>query len=1775
MSRGGVLQLECFLRDAMAATRSLEELHDAVTVHGAITPAWLRGKSSQAQAGTPQARAELWPYLAPEQTGRLQRPVDARSDLYALGVVLFEHLTGELPFEADDPLEWAHRHLAMPPRRPRAIDPAVPQMIERIVLRLLEKDPDDRYQTAGGLLHDLERCLDAWSKAGTIPPFELGQRDHSERLSVPQKVYGRERERRLLLDGFAAVRDGHGPRVLLVAGEAGVGKSALVQELAGPVASAGGFLVSGKFEDSPLGVPYAPIADGFGDLVALILAGRETQLAAWRERLKAAVDRNARVLTDLVPQLDLVLGPQPEVEALSSIAAQRRFTSAFRAFAGVFATAEHPLVLLLDDLQWADAASLELLIQLAGDRLLRWLLLVGVYRDDDSRSDPIAALSARLRDSGTPVETVRLGSLEAAPLTELLADALDMDAAVCEPLQALLYERTGGNPLFFNQLLAELRGAKLLRFDRDRQTWSWDASAIERAPVSGNLAGLLTERLKGAPPDLRRTLNTAACLGGTFDAALLERVSPGAGDQLARSIEAAVRSRFLVRTEDGYRFSHDRVREAAYAAIAPESLPSLHLRIGRALLSGGADLFETVAQLDRGRSALATSQERLELARLNRLAAERARAASAFDAVSEYCAAGLELLGADGWAHEHELTFWLTRERADAELCGGHLEEAARLLSEATAGAQTRLERTLCARIALDLNATAGVTAKGLEVAIEVLRTYGWPLSLHPDSADEVEQSMWERLGGRPIETFLELPAADDRELAAAVDLLARAGPHAYILDPPLHRVLACLVVDLTLEHGVFPASPWGLAAYGFELSCDERYADGDRLARIALALVDRHALLSQRAFVCTLLGQLTWTRELRDAAEIARGGIASGIQSGDLLGAGFCGWALCVAEFAAGTELDGVERELDEALAFRARFAAQADTLISLRQLVAALRGATERVAVLTGPGLDQAELEASLEAPSPHTRTWFRAHLLQAQVFGGEFVEALRSSDRLMPLPRSLRGFRVQADGAFFGALAIAGCDPQVREERLEQLRAYAQRLERWASTCPGNFGAQASLAAAEVARAEGRLGDAHESFALATVQAHRHRQPHVAALAHESAARLDREEGHERRALAHIRDAIECYREWGATAKVQALEQEFPLAPKGGFTRDDTLDALAVAKASQAISGEVTHERVLERLLETVIMHSGARGGTLLLCGEHATSIAATAERTSTGVSVTVHDPPLEPTPELVPETAINYVTRTREPLVIGDASTRKPFDADPYIAGRRVRSLLCIPILAHRELRGLLCLENDLVADTFTTQRLAALDLITAQAVISLENASLYGALRGEIAERRRYESELRYLADHDWLTGLLNRRRFREELDRELARAKRSKVSGAVLSIDLDSFKYVNDSQGHSVGDELIATVGALLARRVRRTDVLARIGGDEFAVILPEVTESEAELVADELLEAVRSELSFSAAGAPRPVTASIGIAVFSATSDLSAEELLMEADMAMYDAKEAGRDRAAYYGDVDERQERMQARVTWGERIRQALADDRFTLVAQPILALNGDRHPRHEILVRMLGEDGDLIPPAAFLAIAERMELIDRIDRWVARSTIRLLAREQRDGHELRLHVNVSPLSIVDDALPALIADELRSAGADGRGLCFEITETAAIRNMDQARRFAAQVADLGCEFALDDFGSGFASFYYLKHLPFDYLKIDGEFIRDLARNPTDQLVVKSISEIAHGLGKRTIAEFVGDSRTIELLERYGVDYAQGFHIGMPAAVTEIDLSRRPAAG
>src|SRR6266511_2148544 len=611
----------------------------------------------------PESIAGTLAYMAPEQTGRMNRSIDSRSDLYALGVTLYEMLTGSLPFTATDPMEWVHCHIARQPVPPGERLKGIPGPVSAIVMKLLAKTAEERYQTAAGLERDLRRCLAQWEADRRIDAFPLGQQDRPDRLLIPEKLYGRDREIEKLLASFDRVIKGGTPELVLVAGYSGIGKSSVVNELHKVLVPPRGLFASGKFDQYKRDIPYATLAEAFQKLIQSLLGKSEAELARWRDALREALDPNGQLIVDLVPKLELIIGNQRPVPELSPQDAQRRFQFVLRRFLGVFARPEHPLALFLDDLQWLDAATLDLLEDLLTRSELRHLMLIGAYRDNEvTAAHPLTRRLEAIRNAGVPVQEVRLAPLAREDMGQLIADALRCEPAGADPLTELVREKTGGNPFFVIQFIAALADEGLLMFDHQAARWSWDLERIHAKGYTANVADLMVGKLNRLPAATQQGLQQLACLGNGADLATLALVRGTSEEEVHRDLWEAVRLELIERLDSAYRFVHDRVREAAYSLIPEQSRADAHLRIGRLLAAHTPPekreelIFEIVNQLNRGVALIASEDERERLAEFNLIAGERAKNATAYASALTYLGAGRALLPEDCWERCAALT---------------------------------------------------------------------------------------------------------------------------------------------------------------------------------------------------------------------------------------------------------------------------------------------------------------------------------------------------------------------------------------------------------------------------------------------------------------------------------------------------------------------------------------------------------------------------------------------------------------------------------------------------------------------------------------------------------------------------------------------------------------------------------------------------------------------------------------------------------------------------------------------------------------------------------------------------------------------------------------------------------------------------------------------------------------------------------------------------------------------------------------------------------------
>src|ERR1700760_3732912 len=743
---GRPLDVLHFLRIAIPLAGALRHVHERGLIHKNIKPANVlvngatgavkftgfgiasRLARERQAPDPPETIAGTLAYMAPEQTGRMNRSVDSRSDLYALGVTFYELLTGALPFTAADPIELIHSHIAREPVPPGELASAVPAPLSMIVMKLLAKTAEERYQTAAGVEADLRKCLTAWESIGRIDPFPLGLEDASERLMIPEKLYGREREIATLLAAFDRVVMHGGSELVLVSGYSGIGKSSVVNELHKVIVLPRGIFISGKFDLRLRDTPHSTLAQAFQGPIQQLLNGHTNNIARWRDAIKEAVGNQGRLLTDLIPDLVRLIGPQPTVAVLSPVDAEPRFQTVFQRFVGVFARAEHPLVIFVDDLQWLDPATLTLIEYLLLHPDTRHLLLIGAYRDNEVDSaHPLMLKLEALRRAGAKVDRIVLGPLSVDNVNQLLCDALRRAPDEMRPFAELVHKRSRGNPFFAGQFLTSLAEEALVEFDPHSRPWTWNIDALGDKKLSDNPVDLMIGRLRRLSPEAQEALKLLACLGNHADFTTLAKLRSESDEAMHASFRDAVRAGAAVPREGSYRFFHDRVQEAAYALMPAEGRAGHHLRIARLLVAETAPemiaekIYDLVNQLNLGSALISEWPEKVRTAELNFVAGRKAKASTAYAAASTYLAAGIAVLSDEGWQRSYDLTLGLFLERAECEILNSNLEQAAGLVEVLLIKARSKIDHAEICRLRIMLQLRQGNYAPAVRSALECL----------------------------------------------------------------------------------------------------------------------------------------------------------------------------------------------------------------------------------------------------------------------------------------------------------------------------------------------------------------------------------------------------------------------------------------------------------------------------------------------------------------------------------------------------------------------------------------------------------------------------------------------------------------------------------------------------------------------------------------------------------------------------------------------------------------------------------------------------------------------------------------------------------------------------------------------------------------------------------------------------------------------------------------------------------------------------------------------
>lgn len=1393
-AKNGAMPLRDFLAVASQLAEILAELHRRGIIHKDLKPDnillgagevrlidfGIAAPISQETVGIVHHR-ELegsLSYLSPEQTGRMNRPVDYRTDFYSLGVTFYQLLSGRLPFVSDDPAELLHAHLARQPQPLSDVNPAVPPMLQAIVLKLMDKSPEQRYQSAAGLKADLERCLQMLENHGVIQEFELAGADLSDRFQIPQKLYGREQETRILLDTFDEVSRG-AAKWMLVSGYSGIGKSSLIQEIHKPIVAQRGYFTSGKFDQFNRNAPYTAGIAAFRGLMRQILSESDDRVAQWKAKLLAALGANGQIIIDVIPEVRLIIGEQPEAPPLPPSEAQNRFNLVFLKFVQTFATPEHPLVLFLDDLQWADTPSLKLIEILLSDDETAHLLLLSAYRDNEvDATHPLAKTIQTLKEAEGTVQEITLKPLHISELNQIAADTLHVELAETHPLAELLLEKTGGNPFFVNEFLKALHADKLVVFDYSKNRWDWDIEKIRDRNITDNVVELMRGKIQVLDENTQRLCRHAACIGSKFDLVTLATVSEMTPQMTARTLWPAIREGLIVpigntyrlaevvadsekTLNSEYRFSHDQVQSAAYVLLDEASKKALHLKIGRLLLGSFSEeekndrIFELTTQFNHGASLINEEKERVSIAKLNLAAGKKAKNAAAYEPAFRYLAAGIALLPTDAWQRYYDLALELHNECAEAAYLSGNAEEMERLTAVVFRNAAELLHKVKAYTVKIQGYLSLTRNEEALNSCLEILALLGARFPAKPGKLHIVKSLIATkiRLRSKSADFLVGLPNMTNPTVTAIMEILPYAAAAAYFAKPDLFPLIVFKQVSLSVQYGNHIQSAFAYATYGLVMCGSTlEFDEGQKFGEIAIRLLDKFKAVAVATRTHFVNGGFIqhWRHHFRDTLDELLGAYQKGLETGDFTYGSYSIFNYASAKFYMGSPLPALKKEMDEynAALYKIKQNTGIVWLSIPRQTVANLLGEANVSHRMSGPIYDESiEIERHIAGKDFSGLCVYYMERMMLGYFFDESDEAIENGEQSVKLLDSVLATPHVPQVHYFYALSLFRksdkVSPSQRRKFLSKTKKPLGLIRKFAKSVPANHLAKQHLLEAEWQRHQGNYAQAEQLYQNAIAAARDSGILHEEAIANELAARFWTIRHNADRSRQHLLEARHLFQKWGAVAKVRHLDQQYGLkasaaqasdtfSSRSGGHSSDELDMLSLTKAALAISGEIQLDKLMSKLMHVVVENAGAQNGYLIIERDGQWRIeakGAVEETEETGMPST-----LLQDNQLVPESLVQYVVRTREDLVVSDIQQDIRFASDPVVRQKQTRSALCLPVINQGEIIGILYAENNLSAGVFTEQRVQFMKLLSGQVAVSLENALQYERLEQKVAER---------------------------------------------------------------------------------------------------------------------------------------------------------------------------------------------------------------------------------------------------------------------------------------------------------------------------------------------------------------------------------------------------------------------------------------------------------
>lgn len=1357
-------------------------------------------------------QVEVLKYIAPEQTGRINRAIDNRADLYSLGVILYRLFTGALPFESKDGLELIYAHIAKTPVDPRHLNSDLPKIVSDIIMKLLSKNAEDRYQSALGVKYDLEKCLQQWLANGKIESFPIAGFDFSGKLFLANKLYGREKEIKYLSHLFESCCSGQ-KNTLLLSGYSGSGKSALIETLKDPITREKGFFIKGKFDQISSDTPYSTFVQTFSELVQLILTGDNAYQLRWKKRITEAMGNSGKILTGFIPGIESLIGKQPDMPELKGIEAQNRFNYEFTRFIKTIADKDHPLVISLDDLQWADASSLNLFKIIAENRDIGYVMLIGAYRKNEvDEKHALAKKINELKEESVPVEEMKLKDLLYEDVYTLVSEALLTGQENVSFLADIIYNKTKGNAFYVWQFLKSIYEEGFLRFDFDLLHWQWNADLILQMNVSGNVVELMTSFIQKLPAETLDLLKTASSIGNRFDKRTLSVIKQVSEKKVESLLNLSVTEGLIIPSAAEYKFAHDRIQQAIYSLIPDKEKAALHLQNGQRLTAHfnqielPEKIFELVNQWNLGADQIADKKEKLYLANLNWTAGHKAVTSTAYPQALQYFEKGRYVMVEDDWEKQYDFLLQITTDAADAAYLSGEYEKVDVLVNDLLQHSKSLIDSVKGYEIDIKKLIAQNKPLEAVKLGLRILQKLGIGLPLKPGKLrvlKDLAQTKW-LLRNKSTDYFNSLSDMKDAEKNAAMRILSDITSASYFAVPNLVPLLVFKMVSLSVKHGLSRKSPFSFAAYGYILSVYLNEIDkGIHFGEIALHLAKK---LNAEELVGSILvtGNIFlvhWKRPLTETISDLEKAFKSSLESGDNEYASYAAHNIVYQLFIMGNPLQGLSKKA-EMLDLKIEKFKQDLTLKRLRlfrQSISNLIEITENPDILKGKIFDESEMDIIdvTKSNEIYFQNLYLQKLYLALIFNlnDNARKYVGFAERFQ---ESVKGTALYPLFYFYRSLAISDStvNSPVKKTILRQVKKDIAVLKKYEKLCPRNYIHKRLLLEAEYYYLKGDMEAAKILYDKALKSATENNMASDLAFCWERAGQFFLNTKQEVLANFYLQNAYRVYKRWGAEAKLKQMETRYPhLKSSPGIEwnrkslsdhakeRTGNLDLETVLKASSALSGEIVLPRLLKKMMQIILENAGAQTGFLIMekGGERfiEAEIKADNEEIKILQSVPVHQS------GRLAESIINYVYLTEETVILDDVGKSQLFANDEFIKKHECKSVLCVPLINMGKVQAIIYLTNDLTFGAFTENRVALLKLLAGQMAISIENALFYSELENKVEERTN-ELQIEKKKSDDLLLNILP-----EEIANELKQTghttPRSYEVATVMFTDFENF----------------------------------------------------------------------------------------------------------------------------------------------------------------------------------------------------------------------------------------------------------------------------------------------------------------------------------------------------------------------------------------------------